>query len=183
MSLHQIRSTSLLLLLAVVIAACGSAVAPSAAPSAAVETPAGPPETAPATAEAGEVTSSPAEATSSPAEGQTDTEWGRIWDRLPKGFPRYPDSTVSEEIATGPSSGIYVTPGAKPADIAVWFEAALEKASFATEALSGPMEDGGYVLASVGKRAGCQTQVSVAPLGDSDTISITILYGADCPKP
>ena len=36
-----------------------------------------------------------------PEVGQTDTDWGRIWDAVPADFPIYPGATPAEEAATG----------------------------------------------------------------------------------
>ncbi len=110
---------------------------------------------------------------------QTDTDWGRIWDKLPAGFPMYAGSTAADEAATGPVSGIYALPTGDAATVANWFKDQLTAAGFSTEALTGPLEDGGYVLDSTGSEPGCRTEVTVSPLGG--TISVTILYGAACP--
>ena len=57
----------------------------------------------------------------------------------------------------------------------------LERATYGTEALTGPLEDGSYVLDSTGSAPGCRVQVSVAPLGGLTTV--TVRYGAACPAP
>jgi hypothetical protein len=57
---------------------------------------------------------------------------------------------------------------------------ALERASFSTEGLNGPLEDGSFVLDSTGAD-GCRIQIAVAPLGSVTTI--TVRYGAACPSP
>jgi hypothetical protein len=57
-------------------------------------------------------------------------------------------------------------------------QGALETATFTTEALSGPFEDGSLVLDSVGD-AGCRIQTTIAPLGGMTFV--TVLYGAACP--
>ena len=49
----------------------------------------------------------------------------------------------------------------------------------AVTTLSGPLENGGYVLEMNGTAPGCQLQVSVARAGGLTTL--TILYGASCP--
>ena len=143
-------------------------VSPAASPTA---TPvASPDESAAATVEP---TASPA-----PAVGQTDTAWGRIWDALPSGFPRYPGATPADDAAEEPASAIYALPSGDPAEIASWLQTGLETATYSTEALSGPLEDGSYVLDSVGE-PGCRIQTKVAPLGS--LILVTVLYGAACP--
>jgi len=114
-----------------------------------------------------------------PAGGQTDTEWGPIWDTLPAGFPSYPGSTPGEETATGPASANLVVDGVDAKGIATRLEGLLQGAGYTTVGLSGPLEDGSYVLDMTGSGAGCRLQVSAAPTGGLTTI--TILYGAACP--
>ena len=112
-------------------------------------------------------------------EGQTETEWGRIWDTLPSGFPTYPGSTVSEEAASGPASATLVVDEQDVEAIAAWWQHELEVAAFSTEAMSGPLEDGSFVIDSVGQEPGCRLAVSIAPLGGLTLL--TIMYGAGCP--
>ena len=109
---------------------------------------------------------------------QTDTDWGRIWDALPASFPVYPDAVETEEAGAGePVSATFSTAAAAD-ELATWMQSRLELATFSTEALSGPLEDGSFVLDSVGDE-GCRVQTSVAPAG-ALTI-VTVRYGADCP--
>lgn len=160
--------TGLCLSMAIALAACGSPdrpPGPSAAPASAVA----PTPTARATA----VTSSEPEA------GQTDTEWGRIWDSLPAGFPAYPGSTPADEASTGPASATLAVDGDVAKAIGSWMAAHLEQASYRTVELSGPLEDGSYVLQSVGPAPGCRVQVSAIPLGSLTTE--TVMYAAACP--
>ena len=85
----------------------------------------------------------------------------------------------SEEAATGPASAVFVAPQADAADVATWFQGHLEEAAYSTYALSGPLEDGSYVIDSIGQDDDCRTEVTIAPLGG--TISVTVRYGAGCP--
>lgn len=112
------------------------------------------------------------------AAGQTDTTWGRIWDTLPTGFPAIPGSTPSN-AADGPASATLVVDGDAAKTIATSMQTALEAAGFRTQGLSGPLEDGTYVLDSVGATAGCMVQVTASPLGGVTTV--TVMYGAVCP--
>ena len=113
-----------------------------------------------------------------PVVTQTDTEWGRIWDALPAGFPVYPDAVETEEAGAGePVSATFSSPAAAD-EIATWLQSRLELATFSTEALSGPLEDGSFVLDSVGDE-GCRIETTVAPAGGLTII--TVRYGADCP--
>jgi hypothetical protein len=165
---QQTRRTTFLFLATVValaVAGCGSDT-PSASPRATAS---------PAASAAASVPSSPAAAA-----GQTDTEWGRIWDSLPAGFPTISGATPSEEASTGPASAILAIEGGDPKAIATTLRAQLEAAGYTTEGLNGPGEDGGFVLESTGSAAGCKVQATVAPLGGLTTV--TILYGAACPN-
>jgi len=117
-------------------------------------------------------------ATDEPTVTQSDTEWGRIWDALPAGFPVYPDAVETEEAGAGePVSATFSSAAAADA-IATWLQSRLELATFSTEALSGPLEDGSFVLDSVGDED-CRIETTVAPAGDLTII--TVRYGADCP--
>jgi hypothetical protein len=120
--------------------------------------------------------------TGSPNDGQTDTAWGRIWDWVPEGFPTYAGATASDETDLGPASVVDVVGGAEPADVIGWYEKELQGAGYATDALNGPMEDGGYTLDMHGSPTGCQLEVAAAPMGSSTTVGIVVRYGAACPN-
>jgi hypothetical protein len=110
---------------------------------------------------------------------QTDTEWGRIWDAVPAGFPVFPGAVVSDEAGGGePVSATWTAGGTDAAEIATWLQSELELATYSTEALSGPLEDGSFVLDSVGD-AGCRLETKIVPAGD--LAIITVRFGADCP--
>jgi hypothetical protein len=134
------------------------------------------------------VASAPAETTpaespaasGSPETGQTDTEWGRIWDTLPAGFPRFPGATPADDAGGEPASARFAVEGGDPLAIATWFQDALEQATFSTLGFNGPGEDGGYVIDSTGE-GDCRLQTTVTPLGG--TTFASVLYGADCPAP
>lgn len=108
---------------------------------------------------------------------QTDTEWGRIWDALPAGFPRYPGASPADDAAAAPASARYEISGSDSEAIAAWLKTGMETARFRTD-LSGPLEDGSLTLDSVGD-AGCRVQMTIAPLGGMTFV--TVLYGSDCP--
>ncbi len=156
----------------VALAACASS-ASSTAPS--------PSATATATRAAAASTppSAKAGASTGSTTSQTDTDWGRIWDSLPAGFPAIAGSTPSGEAAAGPASAILVVPGDAAKSIATALQTQLEAAGYTTVALGGPLEDGTYTLDMTGPPSGCMLQVTAAPTGALTTV--TILYGASCP--
>jgi hypothetical protein len=168
------RRLSSILYLAGVLAlagACGPSGmtdAPSSSPS--------PSSSGPASS--GEPGTSPG-VSAAPQTSQTDTEWGRIWDDLPDGFPIFPRATPADDATPEPASGIFAIPEGDPAEIVAWMQAALETATYSTEALSGPFEDGSVVLDSVGE-GDCRIQTVVAPAGGLTLM--TIHYGAACPN-
>jgi len=146
---------------------------PSAVPSAAA------PSAAPSTGATAPHASAPAD--SAATGSQTDTEWGRIWDSVPAGFPTFPGSTVADDTGAAPVSARYaIAGGGDPAEIASWMQAAVETATFSTESLSGPLEDGSFVLDSVGDGE-CRLQSTITPMGG--LTFVTVRYGAACPAP
>jgi hypothetical protein len=164
--------------LVLVVAACGNGGRPAVdepLPSALEGTPGAAttaPSEAPAEPPAEQMTPSaqPTEVT------QTDTDWGRIWDSIPAGFPVYPgaiDTEVDEAV-----SGAFTSGDADVQETATWLQQRLELATYSTEALSGPLEDGSFVIDSVGD-AGCRIETTVRPTGELTTI--TVRYGSDCP--
>lgn len=158
---------------AFVLGACGGGTSsPSPSRSGASVAPA--PSTAPVSASAAAAT--PATSTVS----QTDTDWGRIWDTLPAGFPVIPGSTPSEEAAHGPASATFTVEGDGAQAIASSMRSALEGAGFTADGMSGPLEDGSFVLDMTGSPAGCMVQLMVTPRGG--VTIVTILYGALCPR-
>lgn len=167
------RPVLLVALTTLLLAGCGpgTSVGPSASGTAtpASEPPASSsgPSAAPATPE---VSDAPA--------SQTETEFGTIWDGVPDGFPRFRGGRDADDAGAGPASDVYVVPGGDAELIVGWLQAAMEDATYSTEALSGPFEDGGYELDSVGSDD-CRIRTTVAPQGDM--ILVTVLYGAACP--
>lgn len=162
------------ILIALALGACGPPV-PSGPPA----TNTAPPTAGPTSASTDAVPSGSAPATSSQsAVGQTDTTWGRIWDDVPPGFPRFPGSTPADDASPDPASARYVVADGDPQAMATWLQAALETATYSTAALSGPLEDGGFVLDSVGDGE-CRIETTIAPLGGMTFV--TVLYGAACP--
>ena len=181
----MIRRPALLSLVLVAIVACtGSDRTPTDDPLPSALEGTASPSVAPGGSAEPPATAAPSAATETdeppPAEvSQTDTEWGRIWDALPEGFPVYPSAVPSEEAGGGQAvSAVFTAPTDDALEIATWLQSELELATYSTEALSGPLEDGSFVIDSVGE-PGCRVQTQITPTGGLTTISV--LYGADCP--
>lgn len=153
---------------ALATAACGSSGSPSAVASAV--------EPAPSTAG---TAASPAQSAGAAAAGQTDTEWGRIWDTLPSNFPAIPGARPSEEAATGPASATLVIEGNVARLVATALVGLLAKEGFPTGGIGTPLDDGSYTLEATGSAPGCKVQLTVKPMGGETFV--TILYGAACP--
>ncbi|MBA3234909.1 MAG: hypothetical protein H0T59_02810, partial [Chloroflexi bacterium] len=130
------------LVVALVLGACGSSTI-TASPSTSAP--------APATPAATDTLAPPsAEPSATSTTTQTDTDWGRIWDSLPTGFPTILGATPSEEASDGPASDVLVVQGSAGKAIATFTQQALEGAGFTTEELNGPFEDGSFILDSAG---------------------------------
>lgn len=157
-----------LVTVALIAVACGS-TASSGPSSSAVQT---------APSSAGNSAAPPAQSGAAAA-GQTDTEWGRIWDTLPGNFPAIPGARPSEEAATGPASANFVIGGNVARLVANALVGLLADHGFPTEGVGTPLEDGSYTLDATGSAPGCKVQVTVKPMG-GDTF-VTILYGGACP--
>jgi hypothetical protein len=109
---------------------------------------------------------------------QTDTEWGRIWDALPPGFPLPADAAPTQTGEEGPVSGSFAVGDAAP-NVATFMQNALKGRGFSIESVEGPSEDGSFTVNAVGADAGCLAQVRIRPL--SGTTNLVVLYGASCP--
>jgi hypothetical protein len=119
-------------------------------------------------------------ATGAPPVGQTDTDWGRIWDEVPEAFPVFPGATPADDAATEPVSATFALEGGDARAVAAWMQTELERASYRTEGLNGAFEDGSVVLDLVGEGE-CRIEVAVGPLGGLTQVSVR--YGAACPAP
>ena len=172
--IRMARREALLLLLVTLLAACGQG-APT--PAASDGSSAGASGAAPVSSTTG---GSPGTSGRSPDTGRTDTDWGRIWDAVPTAFPVYPGAVPSDEAQTEPVSATFTIAADDARGVAAWMQAELERNAYRTEALNGPMEDGGFIIESTGD-AGCRIQVAVTPLGGMTIV--TVRYGADCPSP
>lgn len=110
---------------------------------------------------------------------QADTGWGRIWEGLPTGFPHFAGAEPTEVGGTEPTSATLDIPSSAGSVSAItsFYRSGLEAAGYSVS-VDGPLENGATTISATGP-AGCATQVTVAPLGGS--ITVTILYGAACP--
>jgi hypothetical protein len=119
--------------------------------------------------------------TPAPRAGTFETAWGLAWDALPPGFPVPIGAEPASpgDPAEGLVSGAFVVER-PPDEVVNLMEEALAAAGYSTEALGGPLEDGGFVLDSVGRDPACRVQTRARALGG--TTMMTVLYGAACPR-
>jgi hypothetical protein len=108
---------------------------------------------------------------------QTDTAWGRIWDGLPPSFP-LPQGAVPTETGEGPFSASFAV-GASGEQSAGLVQRGLQGAGYGIKAVSGPSEDGSFVIEAVGPAPACEVQVRLTPL--SGTTHMAVMFGAGCP--
>ena len=106
---------------------------------------------------------------------QTDTEWGRVWDAIPRSFPVYPGAEATTDVGP-PASAQFVVP-ADVATATTWTKSALDATGLRTT-VSGPLEDGSMTLDSVGPN-GCAAKTTIVRTGGLTIL--TVLYGARCP--
>src|SRR4029077_11419643 len=116
---------------------------------------------------------------SGPKVSQSDTDWGRIWDGLPSGFPSIPGSTPDENAAGGPASAVFVVQDGDAKVITSALQTALKSAGYTTVGSMDPLEDGSVVLEMTGSPDGCAVQATATPTGGLTTVRV--LYGAGCP--
>ncbi|HYM83433.1 MAG TPA: hypothetical protein VEY67_04710 [Candidatus Dormibacteraeota bacterium] len=158
--------------LALLLAACSSASSTPAASSGAVASAQASPSPASPASPSPAASPSP-----TPKVTQSETAWGRIWDRVPPSFPL--PAGASPVSPDRPASGQWSLTGGDPAAITSQLKTGLETLGFTTAGVDGPLEDGSRIIDSVGKPDTCHIQTRVSPTGT--TITITVLYGAACP--
>ncbi|MGK2852387.1 MAG: hypothetical protein ACSLFN_15960 [Candidatus Limnocylindrales bacterium] len=171
------RSRHLLFLAFSVIAAVAAACGPGgASPDTTIGATTGPTSAAPTPI----LSAGPVEpgVSGAPPASQTETEWGTIWDGVPAGFPRFPGGRSADDATAEPVSDAYAVADVDPAEIASTLQTTMENATYSTEGLSGPLEDGRFVLASVGD-AGCRIETRIVPQGNQ--VFVMVRYGAACP--
>jgi hypothetical protein len=158
--------------LVIALAACGSTVPGPASPSASPVTVTAEPTLVPSSA----FHATPIPTASPPS--RTKTAWGTIWDGLPRGFPTPPGAEPTDTGDPAPVSAALAIPSPAAAT-ADWYRTALPAAGYSVEGVSGPYENGGFVIDAVGPSAACRVQVSLARTGTTTTA--TILLAAACP--
>jgi hypothetical protein len=167
---------ALVISLGFALAACSSAATSS--PTLPSASSAGVAASSAATAATTAATASQAAVKASSTTSQTDTDWGRIWDSLPKDFPAIAGATP-DDAAAGPASAVLVVPGDVAKTVATSLQTTLGAMGYTATGLGGPLEDGTYTLDMTGATTDCMLQVTATPTGGVTTV--TILYGAACP--
>jgi hypothetical protein len=170
-----VSSLGFVLAASIAFGACdaSNSTTPSPAPTTTVPTTSGPTETEPAASPGASDETFPPEGSAT----QTDTEWGRIWDEIPRSFPVYPGAIATTEIGSAVSAEFVIE--ADVATATTWTKTALDATGLRTS-VSGPLEDGSMTLDSMGPN-GCAAKTTIARTGGITLL--TILYGAKCPTP
>lgn len=109
--------------------------------------------------------------------GQTETEWGLIWDAVPATF-LVPEGATPAEPETGPASAAYTVPLDRltARQLAEFYRGGLDERGYSAS-LDGPLEDGSFTVWS-SNGYGCDVRVTILPRGDESLV--TVLYGAGC---
>ena len=156
--------------LAVLLIACGSSVPPSVPTthSAAPE-----PSLTPVPGGSAAASPSPISVTQT----NTDTQVGRIWDALPKGFPRIADAIAIDNFPSATSGAFAV--GMTVENAVATMRTGLTGLGYNVD-VGSPLEDGSVVLdAGGGENPECRIEVQFTP--QSGTTRMVVLYGSACP--
>jgi hypothetical protein len=148
----------------VAIALAGCVTGPTAAPTATRAATAPPMESTPATGNA-VVVQSP---------------WGPIWDAVPDEFLLFAGAEAVEINEAVSAALDHPAQAASPAEVASAYVTDLTTGGWRA-VMNAPIEDGSIVVDAVRDGTSCRAQVRATPLGG--IVRITVLYGADCPKP
>jgi hypothetical protein len=108
--------------------------------------------------------------------GTTLTDWGRILDTVPDGFPVYPGARPADGLAE-PVSGAWVADAAT-ATVADWYVGTFKELGWSSVDLGSALEDGSLVLDLASDLPECRVQATFRPAGGSTMI--LVLYGAGC---
>lgn len=110
--------------------------------------------------------------------GQSESEWGPIWDAVPASYP-VPEGAVPADADQGPVSAAYTVASdvAEARAIAEFYRDALEEDGFGGSLMDGPLEDSSFTVWS-SNGYGCDSLVTVLPRGEESLI--TVLFAALC---
>lgn len=164
--------TTLILAIALALLAvgCGSSVTPSGPATRSTA-----PEPSLTPVPGGSTAASPSPITVT--QTNTDTQVGRIWDALPKGFPRIANAIAIDNFPS-PTSGAFAV-GANVADAVATMRTGLTGLGYNVD-IGSPLEDGSVVLdAGGGENPECRIEVQFTP--QSGTTRMVVLYGSACP--
>jgi hypothetical protein len=155
------------------VIACGSSVPPSAPSVPTTHSTAPEPSLTPVPGGSAAASPSPIRLTQT----NTDTQVGRIWDALPKGFPRIADAIVIDNFPS-PASGAFAV-GTTVENAVATMRTGLTGLGYNVD-VGSPLEDGSVVLdAGGGENPECRIEVQFTP--QSGTTRMVVLYGSECP--
>ena len=162
-----------LLLLGLAVAACTTAVAPSASPARRSGAPA--PSLTPVPGAASPTPRPTLPPTSKP---ESNPAIGPIWEALPPSWPALPGQSESE-VGTDASSMLRVN--GQPVALAGQLRTALQARGWTVD-VGSPLEDGSVVVDATHEPAGCRLEAQFHPdqVGSNDG-GLVVYYGAACP--
>jgi hypothetical protein len=106
--------------------------------------------------------------------------WGPIWDDAPREFLLFAGAQPVELDEPVSLALDHPAQAASPEDIAQAYVTDLDVGGWRA-VRTGPLEDGRVVVDATRDGTSCRAQVRATPLGG--VVRITILYGAECPRP
>jgi hypothetical protein len=113
-----------------------------------------------------------------PAEGQTDTEWGRIWDVLPAGFPAFPGGSPTETREGPVTAEFYFD--APQDSVMQTVQTILPQGGLQVGRVSVPVEDGTQYIDTFTDDPECLGLVEIGPQGAGTLVRL--FYGVGCPS-
>jgi hypothetical protein len=167
--MHRAGSVATLGLIALLAVACGPTGTADGSPDRATTIPTRAPDTDPPI-------ETPSFAPNLP--GQSDTDWGPIWDALPPSYP-VPDGAEPTDADHGPVSAAYTVAKtvAAPRVLTEFYAKSLDEAGYGGTGIDGPLEDGSFTVWS-SSGYGCDSLVTILPRGDESLV--TVLLSALC---
>jgi hypothetical protein len=109
-----------------------------------------------------------------------ESAWGPIWDAVPPEFLVFAGAQPVETDQEVSATLDHPAEAASPEAVAQVYATDLTLAGWQA-LMEGPLEDGSVAVNAARDSTTCRARVTATPLGG--VVRITVLYGADCPRP